>query len=214
MGKKKYLEDAYDIYFNAVSSIAGSRFELALWSAWGYGAIAIEGGLLPIPEFNIAPDSLEKAKCVANLFIQPMISIWYHKWETQEPHSVEEMFEAREIAFGNVQTFLGRHSSEMLSIHFILDVELTYRLNNLKKSSFDYIGMFHQRYRECVNQERIVDWNKLKVPIETSQDFINCCDRNRLKSLDANSSIAAFAAIGYAGARMFEEFKRIQGRSK
>lgn len=214
MGKSKYLDDAHDIYFNAVSNIAGTRFELALWSAWGYGASFIERGLFTIPEFNIAPDSLEKAKCVVNLFIQPMISIWYHNWEKQELHSAEEMFEAREIAFGNVQTFLGRHSSEMLSAHLILDVELTYRLNNLKESSFDYIGMFHQRYRECVTGERIVEWDRLKVPIETWKDFLNCCNRNRLKSLDANSSIAAFATIGYAGGRMLQEFKRIQGGSK
>ena len=53
MGKRNYLDDAHDIYFSAVSNIAESRFELALWSAWGYGASFIEGGLLKIPEFNI-----------------------------------------------------------------------------------------------------------------------------------------------------------------
>ena len=121
-----------------------------------------------------------------------MISIWYHSWQKQEPHSAEEM----------------------LSIHFILDVELIYRLNDLRESSFYYIGMFHQRYRECVKGERIVEWDRLKVPIETWKDFLTCCDKNRLKSLDANSSVAAFATIGYAGGCMFEEFKRIQGGSK
>lgn len=211
MGKRKYLDAAYDIYFNAVSSSAGSRFELALWSAWGNGALVIDGGLSAIPGFDEVPDSLERAKCVVNLFIQPMISIWYHNWETQELHSVEEMFEAREIAFGNVQTFLGMHSSDMLSIHFILDAELTYRLNDLRKSSFYYIGMFHQRYRECIKGARIVEWDKLKVPIETWKDFLNRCDKNRYEALDANSSVATFALIGAAGARMFKEFKRIKG---
>lgn len=213
MGRRDYLEESYKAYFNAISSIGASSFESALWSSWAYGAMALEGGLSAIPEFNTTPDSLERAKCVVNLLIQPMISIWYHNWEKQELRSAEQMFEAREIAFGNVQAFLGMHSSEILSINFILDAELTCRLNNLKKQSFDYIAMFYQRYQECVKGERIVQWDKLKIPIENWQYFVDCCSRTRLRSLDANSSVAAFAAIGHGGARMFEEFKRMQGRS-
>ena len=214
MGRRDYLGEAYNIYVNAVSSIGATSFELALWLAWANGAILLAGGLSQIPEFKTAPDSLEKAKCVLNLFIQPMVTIWYHNWEGQEPHSAEEMLEARRIAWNNIQAFLGRMSSETLSIHAILDAELVYRLVGLRESSFYYIEMFHQRYRECVTGQRIVDWNKLKVPIETSQDFLNCCDQNGYRAIDGGSSIGAYDAIGHAGARMFEEFKRILGRPK
>jgi len=207
--KNSHLDDAYDIYFQAVSSNAKSRFELALWSAWGNGAVVIDGGLTAIPGFDIVPDSLDKAKCIVNLLIQPMISVWYHNWEKQEPHSAEEMLEARKIAFENVQTFLGMFSSDTLTIHLILDVELTYRLNDLRKSSAYYIGMFHQRYQECVTGEQIVKWDKLRIPIETWEDFLNHCDKNRYKNLDMNSSIATFSLIADAGSRMFKEFTRI-----
>ncbi len=207
--KNSHLDDAYDIYFQAVSSNAENRFELALWSAWGNGAIVIDVGLTAIPGFEIAPDNLDKARCLVNLLIQPMISIWYNNWEKQEPHSVEEMIEAREIAFANAQAFSGIQRSNMLTVSAILDVELTYRLNDLRKSSAYYIGMFHQRYQECITGEKIVEWDKLKVPIETWADFVNHCDKNRYKNLDMNSSVATFALIGDAGARMLKEFTRI-----
>ena len=216
--KNSHLDDAYDIYFQAVSNNAENRFELALWSAWGYGAIVIDGGLTVIPGFDIVPDSLDKAKYLVNLFIQPMISIWYHSWEKQEPHSPEEMIEARKNAHETALAFSGMLPSNMLSIqnmlsaHLILDAELTYFLNELRKSSAYYIGMFHQRYLEYVTGEKIVEWDKLKVPIETWEDFLNHCDKNRYKDLDMNSSVATFALIGDAGARMFKEFERTYKR--
>ena len=206
---KSSLDKVYDIYFHSVSDNAESKFELALWSAWGNGAIVLDGGLKAIPEFEITFDSLDKAKCLVNLLVQPMISIWYDNWEKQEPHSAEEMMETRKNAFNNVRSFLGIQSSNTLTIHLILDAELTYRLNDLRKSSSYYIGMFHQRYQECVTGVRIVEWDKLKVPIETWEDFANHCDKDRYKNLDMNSSVATFALIGDAGARMFKEFKRI-----
>lgn len=206
---KSYLDKAYDIYFQSVSNNAENRFELALWSAWGSGAIVIDGGLSAIPGFDIAPDSLDKAKCLVNLLIQPMISVWFYNWEKQELHSSEEMLEARKIDFGNVQTFLGIRSSDMLTIHLILDLELTYLLNHLRNTCVYYIGMFHPRYQECLKGERIVEWDKLKVPIDTWEDFLNRCDKSKYKYLDMNSSVATFALIGDAGAHMFKEFKRI-----
>ena len=61
------LDKAYDIYFQSVSEHAESKFELALWSAWGSGAIVIEGGLTKIPGYELILDNLVKAKQLVNL---------------------------------------------------------------------------------------------------------------------------------------------------
>ena len=211
--QSSYLDDAYDLYFKSVSNNAENKFELALWSAWGNAAAFLDGGLSAVSEFNISSDSLDKAKCLINLLIQPMISIWFNNWEKQKPHSSREMLEARKTAFENVQTFLGMSSSTVLSIHLILDVELTNFLNNINKSSAYYTAIFHQRYRELMKGERIVEWNKLKVPIGAWEDFFCLCNKSRYENLSEESSVVTFSTITDAGVRMFTEFKNIYGQT-
>lgn len=203
------LNKAYDRYFQSVSENAKNKFELALWSAWGRGAFILDKALSAIPGYEFIPDNLDKAKNLVSLFIQPMISIWHDNWEKQEWHSSEEMMKARRVAFENVQTFLHIQSPNITAIHFILDIELTYFLNNLRKSTAYYVGMFYQRYRECMTGENIVEWYNLKVPIDDWRDFLNRCHKNRFKDLDGNSPVATSASICDASARMFQEFKRL-----
>ena len=129
---------------------------------------------------------MDKAKQLVNLLIQPMVSFWYHNWEKQELHSGEEMLEARKSAYENVQVFLNMLSLQTLPIQLILDSEFTYFVNGLRNSVVYYIGMFHQRYRECLMGEPIVEWNKLKVPIDAWEEFQSHCERNKYKYLDMN----------------------------
>ena len=121
---KDYFEDAYRMYFDSAYGAAEKPFEWALWCAWGRATFMLEGGLNVIPGFKMLPDSLNKAKCLVNLFIQPMISLWYRNWESQEQHSNEEKEVTRRIAFENVQGFLGIRSEELTRIHLGLDKEL------------------------------------------------------------------------------------------
>lgn len=202
------MEQAYRIYFDNASKAAKTRFELAQWCSWARGSMILKGGISAIPEFPVIPDNLEIAKSTLNLLMQPMITLWFHNWEKRELHSAEEMIEARKIAYENVQTFLNIHSSEVVTIHLILDVELTYLLSELRESSAYYCGMFHQRYRECVLQKKNVNWTKIKPPIEDWIDFVNLCEKNEYMSLPEHK-LAFFSLIPDAQKRMFDDFQEI-----
>ena len=210
MQSNDIMEQAYRIYFNNAYQAAETKFELAQWYSWARGSMVLEGGIEAIPEFPAIHDKLEIAKSVLELLIQPMITLWFHNWEKQEIHSAEEMLEARQIAFENVQTFLNIRASDVIAINLILDVEFTYVLNKLRESSAYYIGMFHQRYRECVLQKRIVEWKKIKTPIEDyNSDFMNLCNRSEYSALPPEHSLALFSVIPDAQKRMFEDFQKI-----
>lgn len=210
MMKTNMMEQAYRIYLNNAYQAAETQFEWAKWCSWARGSMVLEGGSEAIPEFPAIPDKLEIAKSVLGLLMQPMITLWFYNWEKQEPHSAEEMIEARQIAFENIQTFLDMRSSEVITINLILDVEFTYVLNALRESSAYYIGMFHQRYRECVLQKRIVEWKKIKPPIEDwVNDFVNLCKKNEYRDLLPEHSLALFSVIPDAQKRMLEDFQKI-----
>jgi hypothetical protein len=204
-----YLDETFNIYFRAVSKNAETKFESALWSAWGSAAYIINNGLSAMPGFDTIPDSLDKAKCLFNLCVQPMITFWFEGWERQEPHPSEEMLEAREVDFVNTQTFLGIQSQDIVTVHFILDAELLCVLNHTRNTPLYYMEMFHQRYQECVTKGNIVEWNKLKVPIKSWAEFESHCDKDRYTNLDPEYLIATWTLVANAGVFMFQEFKQI-----
>ena len=207
--KRRYIEDAFDTYLHCADRAADNQFERALWFAWGSSAIVIEAGLEVLPGFEIVPDSLYKARCLVDLFIQPMVSAWYHNWESQEKHSDEEKETVRRIAFKNVQTFLSISSQESIGLHLGFDKEFRAILNKERESTAFYVGMFHQRYRECATGEEIVEWDKLEFPIQSFEDFLGHCDKSKYKYLGMESSVAVFSVIGAAGSHMFTEFNRM-----
>ncbi len=204
-----YFDDAYDVYFDSVSSEAGNKIEKAVWAAWGSGAIVIDGGLSVIPGFGIVPDNLDTAKSLINLFIQPMVSVWYNNWESGIEHSEEEKELARRIAFKNVQGLIGVSSQKLIDLHIELDKQLNLILDKEVSSSACYIGMFHQRYLECITSTQIMEWDKIQFPIGSYEEFLVCYDKGRYKELEMESSMATFAVIASAGAHMFKEFTRI-----
>lgn len=208
-GKRSYLDDALDVYFDSVYGNAENKFELAHWSAWGNGAIVIEGGIATIPGFDMFPVSLDRAKSLVSLFIQPMVSIWLHNWESQEEHSKQDKDLARRIAFENIHGFLGINSQKSIDLCIALDLELKRFLEKEVAVSIYYVGMFHQRYRECINGTRIVKWERVQSPIASWQEFLTCCDETQYEHLDPESSLATFSLIAAAGSRMFKEFTRL-----
>lgn len=211
MKKTNIMDQAYRIYINNARQAAETRFEWAKWCSWARGSVVLEGGV-SVLEFPAIPDKLEVAKSVLELLIQPMITLWCHNWEKQEPEprSAEEMVETRQIAFENVQTLLGTLSSEVVAINLILDAEFTWVLNKFRESSGYYIEMFHQRYRECILQKRMVEWKKLKTPIEDwVNDFENLCDMNEYRGLNPNHHLVVFSVIIDAQKRMFDDFQKI-----
>jgi hypothetical protein len=209
------MEEAYKIYLNNAYKAAETQFEWAKWCSWARGAMVLEGGVEAIPEFPTIPDKREIAKSVLELLMQPMVTLWCHNWEKQELSSTEKMIEARQNSFQNVQALLGTLSSEVASINIVLDVEFTYLLNEMRESSGYYIGMFHQRYRECILQKRIVEWKKVKPPIEDwVSDFMNLCKKDEYKDLPLEHSLALYSVIPDAQKRMFDDFQKILKEKK
>lgn len=209
MRKKDYFKDAFDTYFHSAKRASNNQFEYALWFAWGSGAIVIGQGLKGIPAFEVASNSLHNAKCLFELYIQPMISIWCHNWELQEKCSATDKEMVRRISFEKVQTFLDIHSEESCRLYIGFDKELEYFLEKQRNSSAYYVAMFHQRYRECVTGERIVGWDKLTFPIQSFEQFLATFDKSNYVNLDLESSLQALSVITTAGNYMFQEFDRL-----
>jgi hypothetical protein len=204
------MEEAYKIYLNNAYKASETQFEWAKWCSWARGSMVLEGGIEAIPEFPAIPNKIEIAKSVLELLMQPMITLWCHNWEKQESRSAEEIVETRQIALENVQTLLGTPSSEVVAINLILDAEFTWVLYEFKESSYDYIGMFHQRYLECVLKKKIVEWKKVKPPIEDwVSDFMNLCKKGEYKDLPLEHSLALFSVIPDAQKRMFDDFQKV-----
>ena len=204
--KTNMMEQVYKIYLNNAYKAAKTPFEWAKWCSWARGSMVLEGAVGAFTDFPAIPNKLENAKSVLELLMQPMITLWFYNWEKQEPHSAEEMIEARQIAFENVQTFLDMHSSEVTT-NLILDAEFTYAL---RERAVYYIGMFHQRYRECALQKKIVEWKKVKPPIvDWENGFFNLCKKNEYRGLSPEHSLALFSVITDAQKRMFEDFQKI-----
>jgi hypothetical protein len=204
------MEQAYKIYLNNAYQAAETQFEWAKWCSWARGSMVLEGGVEAIPEFPAIPNKIDIAKSILELLIQPMITLWCNNWEKHESRSAKEIIETRQIAFENVQTLLGTLSSEVVAINLILDAEFTWVLNKFRESSAYYIGMFHQRYRECILQKKIVEWRKLKTPIEDwDNDFVNVCKKNEYRGLRPEYSLTLFSVIPDAQKRMFDDFQKI-----
>jgi hypothetical protein len=204
------MEEAYRIYLNNAYKAAETQFEWSKWCSWARGSMVLEGGVEAIPEFPAIPNKIDIAKSVLELLMQPMITLWCYNWEKQESRTAKEIVETRQIALENVQTLLGTLSSEIVAINLILDAEFTWVLNKSRESSAYYIGMFHQRYRECVLKKKIVEWRKLKTPIKDwSKDFMNICKKNEYIGLSPEHSLALFSVIPDAQKRMFDDFQKV-----
>jgi len=173
-----YFEVAFHTFVNAANASAQSRFDHDLWNAWAKGAVEIRYGLKEIPVFNMTPDSLDKAKRLFELYLQPMISLWFHDWESKRRLPDEEKASVRKVAFNNVQAFLGISSENAVKFYIGFDREFQSFMGKERKP-FYYVGMFYQRYCECLTGERIVDWSKLEFPIKSSAQFLNACDASK-----------------------------------
>ena len=208
--KADYLEIAFDAYFRSAVDAAQSRLEYCVWNAWGHGALAVGEGLEGIPAFKVTPRDLDKAKLLVELYVQPMISLWYYEQESQKERSDEEKKLARRTAFENVQTFLGLSSEDSVKLYLGFDREFQVSIKGEGKEDY-YLGMFYQRLWECLTDERIVDWARLEFPIVSLSQFLSMCDMNRYHyELEKNPTLAdpqLAGVITSAGVQMFRQFK-------
>lgn len=211
-GKKAtdYLKAAFDTYFRSAVSAAETRFEYSVWNAWGYGALVVHEGLEKIPVFKITPNSLDKAKCLVELYLQPMISLWYYDRESRREYSDEEKELARRTAFENVQSFLGISSEDSIKLYLGFDREFQASVRRERGESY-YLEIFYQRCWECLTSERIVDWSGLEFPIASFAQFFSVCDKNKYHyDLEKDPSLAdpqLAGVIESAGVQMFRQFK-------
>ena len=216
VGKKEtdYRRAALDMYLDNTYNPGEDQFAHSLWSSWGVGAYALLESLNEIPGHEMTPDNLEKAKLLLEVGIQPMISIWYHNWESQESHSDEEKAEAREIAFANVQAFLCVTSEDRLRLYLGFDRELQCYHKGERNSPGYYVDMFYQRCSECITGEQIADWGKLKFPIDSDQQFRDACYTNKHVYWERLNLLQGWVAIGNAAVVMFDEFRRVYKKNK
>ncbi len=83
LGRKSedYIGAALDSYTSSIEIAAKNHDEYCTWGSWASGAAALREGIIiledsrKVQKVKVVPDSLEKAKTVVELFIQPMISI-------------------------------------------------------------------------------------------------------------------------------------------
>jgi hypothetical protein len=213
-GKNKvdYCQAALSMYLGNIYKAAENQFEYSLWYSWGMGATAVFEGLKKILGCEMTPDSLDKAKHLLEAGIQPMISLWYHNWESQENHSSKEKERVRKISLANVQTLLSISSEDSIKLYLGLDKQLKLSLKGSEPYYYvDYVGLFYQRCRECITGEQIVDWTKLNFPIESSVQVLGACHAGKYQDFKnpALDPIQAFVVITKAGAFMMDEFKRV-----
>jgi hypothetical protein len=210
--KRDYLQSAYELYIDNVRNQARNQFEYAQWCSWGMGAISVLGGMEGTKGCDKPPDNLDKARLLLQLGIQPMISIWYHNWESQESHADEEKLEVRTNSLMWIQTLLEIRSENLIKLYLCFDRQLMSFLSGELNSPYYYIDMFYQRYRECISGENIVEWSKIQFPIKLQRDLVNACYSGKYRYVgDPIKDVALGIAIIDSGAVMLSEFKRMVG---
>lgn len=206
------FDTAYRIFYQSVERYAENPFEYALWCAWGDGAVYLRRSLKDVPAFKTIPDSLPKAKSVVELLIQPMVSMWYHNWETQEEHPDEEKEMTRRISFQNVQNFLDLPSEESMKILVGLDEQLRVFLEGKVNTPILYIIAFHMRYCECVTDKPIIKWDKLRFPVEYHAELLDVCDKSAYKDIGPRDALITHAKISLAQRIMSGSFASLLKR--
>ncbi len=210
------LQDALGQYDQKISEAAENEYEYCCWNAWGFGAALLLSGLLRKPGFKTTLDSLNKAKLLLELAAQPMISMWHHNLEKQEPNSEQESYEAREGAFQNIQLFCsGMRSESRLKIAMGLDNELRLFLDRKRKSLGFYVGIFSKRYIECASGGRLVDWENFHSPIQSYGQFMAICIPDIHKAYpealpadsDMTVTVKVYASIVTAAELMVRRFE-------
>ncbi|MFC1918154.1 hypothetical protein ACFLXH_05845 [Chloroflexota bacterium] len=78
---------------------------------------------------------------------------------------------------------------------------------NERNTPFYYVDMFYQKYRECVLQISVVEWSKLRHPIESQKDFIETCIGDNYKFLPPEPALEVFNVLAIAQKHMFEHFR-------
>lgn len=168
---------------------------------------------------NLIRGFLIKAKLLLELGIQPMITFWCHNWESQESHSEEEKQTARVDALTSVQSFLGIDSENLIKLYLGFDKELMCWLKRERMTSVYYDTMFYQRYCECLSGEQIVNWGRLRFPIESDSDLRNACYDGKYKTVGRpNESVINTIVLGSVitngGVVMFDQFRRMYNIDK
>jgi hypothetical protein len=212
-GQTDYIQSALESYLQKVRNEAKNKVEYAKWCSWGRSAYAVYASMRTIKGCYIPPNNLSKAKILLELGIQPMITIWYYNLESQISCSDEVKQAERIVALTIVQHFLGIDSDSSIKLYLGFDKELMCFLNDECESTALYAAMFYQRYWECIAGGNIVDWGKLRFPIESDSDLRNACHEGKYKLVGSpnesvENTIALGVAIVDAGCFMFGEFKR------
>ena len=212
-GQTDYIQSALESYLQKVRNETKNKFEYAKWCSWGRAAYAVYASMRTIKGCYMPPNNLNKAKLLLELGIQPMITIWYYNLESQKSYPDEVKQAERIEALTMVQHFLGIDSENSIKLYLGFDKELSCFLNDECESTALYAAMFYQRYWECIAGANIVDWGKLRFPIESDSDLRNACYEGKYKLVgrpneSVENTIALGVAIVDAGCFMFGEFKR------
>jgi hypothetical protein len=209
-GKVPYWsEAALRIYVTRAFEYAENSFMSSMWCSWALGGVALFG----YDGFGGIPDNLDKAKLTFELGIQAMVSAWFRSWYSQKPHTYEEREDAARVALTNVQTFLEIGKRDTIELYLGFDREFQCLVRDKDpKLPFCYIDMFYQRYWECITGEQIVGWDKLRFPLESHQQFISACRKNKRHNFNdlVVDVMAMWVAIVDASRIMFREFERMQ----
>lgn len=229
MGNKQsdYPQAVLRMYLTRASKSAENRFMWCMWRSWALGGVAITaflGGYSKgsgCRDLDEMVDSLDKAKSLLELGIQVMVSRWFWKWYSEKSHSSEEREDDVRVALINIQTFLDMRCKDTVNLYLGFDREfLKYMPKDKDAESplpFCYADMFYQRYWECITGEQIVDWARLRFPLESYHEFLAACHDGKRRHPDGKQSDSRLSladitllwqGIIKAGGVMFDEFNK------
>jgi hypothetical protein len=204
-----WSEAALKTYVARAFEHAENSFLSSMWCSWALGGVALFG----YDGFGGIPDNLDKAKLTFELGIQAMVSAWFRSWYSQKAHTYEEREDAVRVALTNVQTFLEISKRDTVELYLGFDREFQCLVRDKDpKLPFCYVDMFYQRYWECITGEQIVNWDKLRFPLESHQQLISAYRKNKHRNLsDPIADVLEMWAVIIDSSRiMFREFERMQ----
>lgn len=223
-----YPEAILRMYLTRANESAENRFMRCMWSSWALGGVAVTAFLGGYSrgcsgrDLNAMVDSQDKAKSLHELGIQAMVSRWFWKWYSEKGHPSEEREDDVRVSLLNIQTFLDMKCKDTVNLYLGFDREFLQYMPKDKDAkppmAFSYVDMFYQRYWECITGEQIVDWARLRFPLESYGQFLAACHHGKRchpdgkqsdSMLSAADSVLLWQGIIKAGGVMFDEFSKM-----